>query len=230
MRHKLGPIWPSSPAVSRAPGTNRKEGEHALAHSSRCPRSHRRQDRGDRRRGHLCRRRHQRRRSHRQLLQDTRTASCASSTPRPTAPPQRDLDLVESGRARQVQAGPAGAGGPGGPGGPAHRAGRPTGPTAHRAQLGSRGRPVLLVPGTTYTVEAFQNLFVGQTVTLTAMCNAGDVVIGGYTRAQGVTNLTGDQRFAAIAPIGPAPAAQGGGRPQPARQKRRISSMCSRSA
>jgi hypothetical protein len=41
------------------------------------------------------------------------------------------------------------------------------------------------------------------------MCNAGDVVIGGYTRAQGVTNLTGDQRFAAIAPIGPAPAAQG---------------------
>ena len=58
-------------------------------------------------------------------------------------------------------------------------------------------------------MESFRNLFVGETVTLTPLCNAGDVVIGGYTRTQGTTGLSGDQRFAAIAPIGPAPAAQG---------------------
>jgi hypothetical protein len=46
---------------------------------------------------------------------------------------------------------------------------------------------------------------------LTALCNTGDVVIGGHTRAQGVTNLSDDQRYAEIAPIGPAPAAQGYG-------------------
>jgi hypothetical protein len=49
----------------------------------------------------------------------------------------------------------------------------------------------------------------GQTATLTAMCTLGDVVIGGYTRAFGVTGVSGDQRAAAIAPIGPPPAAQG---------------------
>lgn len=61
----------------------------------------------------------------------------------------------------------------------------------------------------TYLIESFQNLVMGQTVTLTAQCNLGDVVIGGFTRAFGVSNLSGDQRVAAIAPIGPAPAMQG---------------------
>lgn len=61
----------------------------------------------------------------------------------------------------------------------------------------------------TYLVESFQNLIIGETVTLTAECHLGDVVIGGFTRAFGVTNVSGDQRLAAIAPIGPAPAAQG---------------------
>jgi hypothetical protein len=40
------------------------------------------------------------------------------------------------------------------------------------------------------------------------MCNAGDVVIGGYMRAQGVTNLSGDHRFADTSPIGPARGSQ----------------------
>ena len=63
-------------------------------------------------------------------------------------------------------------------------------------------------PGS-YTVNAFRNLIVGETVTLTPMCNNGDVVIGGYTQTFGTTGLNGDQRFAQIAPIGPVPAAQG---------------------
>jgi len=63
-------------------------------------------------------------------------------------------------------------------------------------------------PGS-YTVNAFRNLIVGETVTLTPMCNNGDVVIGGYTQTFGTTGLNGDQRFAQIAPIGPVPAPQG---------------------
>jgi hypothetical protein len=63
--------------------------------------------------------------------------------------------------------------------------------------------------GLTYQVGSFQNLLVGETVTLTALCVSGDVVIGGYTRADGVMNLSGDVRYAAIAPTGPAPVAQG---------------------
>lgn len=63
-------------------------------------------------------------------------------------------------------------------------------------------------PGS-YTVNAVRNLLVGETVTLTPMCNSGDVVIGGYTQAFGTTGFSGDQRFAQIAPIGPVPAPQG---------------------
>jgi hypothetical protein len=61
----------------------------------------------------------------------------------------------------------------------------------------------------TYRVQGFENLYPGETVTLTPLCHSGDVVIGGFTRADGVTALSGDERYAAIAPIGPAPAAQG---------------------
>jgi hypothetical protein len=84
-----------------------------------------------------------------------------------------------------------------------------TGPQGPKGDPGPQGPPGPTGPGTTYTVESFRNLLAGETVTLTALCNAGDTVIGGYTRAQGVTNLSGDQRYAAIAPIGPAPAPQG---------------------
>lgn len=101
--------------------------------------------------------------------------------------------------------GPKGDTGAVGPQGPAGAQG-PAGPQGAQGPPGPQGPAG---PGNTYTVEQFQNLVVGQTVTLTAICNAGDVVIGGYTRAQGVTGLSGDQRFAQIAPIGPAPAAQG---------------------
>jgi hypothetical protein len=89
--------------------------------------------------------------------------------------------------------GPQGAAGPHGTVGPQGETG-PQGPAG---------------PGITYTVESFRNLFAGETSTQTALCTLGDVVIGGYTRAFGVTTLTGDQRFAQIAPIGPAPVAQG---------------------
>lgn len=76
-------------------------------------------------------------------------------------------------------------------------------------QTGPAGPQGPAGPGNTYTVEAFRNLFAGEVSTQTALCDLGDVVIGGYTRAFGVTNLSGDQRFAQIAPIGPAPLAQG---------------------
>jgi hypothetical protein len=46
-------------------------------------------------------------------------------------------------------------------------------------------------------------------VTATPLCHSFDVVIGGWTQAIGVINLTGDKRFAEIAPEGPAPASQG---------------------
>ena len=49
----------------------------------------------------------------------------------------------------------------------------------------------------------------GETATLTPLCNSLDVVIGGYTQAEVVTNLKGDQRYAEIPGIGPTPGAQG---------------------
>jgi hypothetical protein len=52
------------------------------------------------------------------------------------------------------------------------------------------------------------NLHAGETLTLTPLCHSGDVVIGGWTNAQGVENLTGDKRFAEIGVDG-APARQG---------------------
>ena len=64
-------------------------------------------------------------------------------------------------------------------------------------------------PGNTYTVESFRNMFAGETVTLTPLCTMGDVVIGGFTRTYGTTAVSGDTRYAQIAPIGPAPVAQG---------------------
>jgi hypothetical protein len=97
------------------------------------------------------------------------------------------------------QIGPQGPAGPQGVPGPAG----PQGPVGPQGSQGPAG------PSNTYTVTAFQNLFVGETVTLTPLCTFGDVVIGGYTQTFGTTNLSGDRRFANIAPIGPTPVEQG---------------------
>jgi hypothetical protein len=83
-----------------------------------------------------------------------------------------------------------------------------TGATGPQGATGPSGATGPAGPANTYTVESFQNL-TGGTVTLTALCHSGDVVIGGYTQAEGVQNLTGDKRFAEIAGVGPAPAGQG---------------------
>jgi len=91
------------------------------------------------------------------------------------------------------QTGPQGATGPAGP----------TGATGATGATGPAG------PGHTYTVNSFQNLIAGETQTLTPLCNAGDVVIGGYSQTYGTTNFSGDQRYAVVASIGPTPAAQG---------------------
>jgi Collagen triple helix repeat (20 copies)/IPT/TIG domain len=90
-----------------------------------------------------------------------------------------------------------GATGPAGPPGPAGPAGPPgaTGPAG---------------PSGTYTVESFWNFLPGETKTLTPLCNSGDVVVGGYTQEEGVSNLKGDQRYAEIlVGTGEGPAAQG---------------------
>jgi hypothetical protein len=44
---------------------------------------------------------------------------------------------------------------------------------------------------------------------VTTLCNGGDVVIGGWTQAGEVENLTGDKRFAELAPMGTEPGGQG---------------------
>jgi hypothetical protein len=86
----------------------------------------------------------------------------------------------------------------------------PAGPTGPAGATGAAGATGPAGPGDTYTVESFQNLIIEETVTLTPLCHSHDVVIGGYTQAEGVTNLTGDQRYAVIAGSAEeAPAAQG---------------------
>ncbi len=84
-----------------------------------------------------------------------------------------------------------------------------TGPQGEPGPQGPSGATGPAGPGDTYTVDSFENLLVGETVTLTALCHSHDVVIGGYTQAEGVTNLKGDQRYAEIIGTGEAPGAQG---------------------
>jgi hypothetical protein len=85
-----------------------------------------------------------------------------------------------------------------------------TGPQGPRGATGPSGASGPMGPGNTYKVESFELLSSGQTATLTPVCHSLDVVIGGWTQAGGVQNLTGDKRFAGIAPAGqPAPASQG---------------------
>jgi hypothetical protein len=49
----------------------------------------------------------------------------------------------------------------------------------------------------------------GETVTVTSLCRSGDVVIGGWVDGQGVTNITGDKRFAEIRFLSEEPGLQG---------------------
>ena len=96
--------------------------------------------------------------------------------------------------------GATGATGATGPGGP--RATGPQGATGPSGATGPAG------PGNTYTVKSLRNLSFGETVTLTPLCHSGDVVIGGWTSARGVTNLNGEKRFAEVG-LFEAPASQG---------------------
>jgi hypothetical protein len=96
-------------------------------------------------------------------------------------------------------AGVTGATGPQGPAGPTGAAG-PTGPPGASGGTGS---------GETYKVEEFRNLLSGETVTLTPLCHSQDVVIGGFTEVEGVRELSGDRRAAAIGDGEAGPAAQG---------------------
>jgi hypothetical protein len=91
-------------------------------------------------------------------------------------------------------AGPTGATGATGPAGSTGVTGAtgPQGPTGPSGATGPAG------PGNTYTVinNKFPN--VGETTTATALCNGGDVVIGGWTEARAIGNVTGDTRLAEI--------------------------------
>src|SRR6266702_1308410 len=84
---------------------------------------------------------------------DSPTSSCNSS----------ETPLTWSQRGPQ---GPIGLTGPQGPAGPQG----PTGPTGPQGPTGPTGPAG---PGNTYTVESFQNLFNGQTQTLTPLCTSG---------------------------------------------------------
>jgi hypothetical protein len=103
--------------------------------------------------------------------------------------------------------GDAGSNGPTGAAGATGPAGA-TGATGSEGVTGPSGPTGPAGPGNTYKVESFQ-LISGETVTLTPLCHSQDVVIGGWTQAHEVQNLTGDKRFAEIAPVGPTPASQG---------------------
>jgi hypothetical protein len=112
-------------------------------------------------------------------------------------------------------AGPAGATGATGPAGISGSNGATgaTGATGPQGEPGPQGPPGATGPagpGDTYTVESFENLISGQTATLTPLCHSHDVVIGGYTQAEGVADLKGDQRFAEIEGAGGTPPAPQG--------------------
>jgi hypothetical protein len=74
-----------------------------------------------------------------------------------------------------------------------------TGSTGPQGATGPSGATGPAGPGNTYTVLSSFLPFPGQTATVTTLCHSGDVVIGGWTEAENVTNITGDTRFAEIA-------------------------------
>jgi hypothetical protein len=81
----------------------------------------------------------------------------------------------------------------------------PQGPTGPSGATGPAG------PGNTYTVEEGFGLALRETRTATALCNSGDVAIGGWTNATQMESVTGDKRFAEIGPTRPGnpPGSQG---------------------
>ena len=87
--------------------------------------------------------------------------------------------------------GPRGPQGPQGTQGPHGVDGAP-GAQGPQGPQGVQGPPG---PLNTYLTEAFQNFVPNQTVTLTPMCNSGDVVIGGYARGSDIT-VSSEGRFA----------------------------------